>query len=119
MYSRFVALQHTFIAALGHTFSDYIRSGQIRLSYKIKEANHSIFQVLAGINAYALYKALTKDNISRRDFIFKLAEKLVGTFIDSRTVVTAEQSLSVGGPRRRWQVRMVCKEGMSAHVCQT
>jgi len=80
---------------------------------------HSIFQVLAGINAYALYKAHTKDNTSRRDFIFKLAEELVRPFIDSRTVVTTEQSLSVGGPRRRYQVRMACKEGKSAHVCQT
>jgi len=59
-------------------------------------------QDLAGINAYAFYKAHTKENISRRDFIFKLAQELVRPFIDSRTVVTAEQSLSVGGPRRRW-----------------
>jgi len=78
----------------------------------------SIFQEIAGIYAYALYKALTKD-ISRRDFIFKLAEELVRPFIDSRTVVTAQQSLSVGGPRRPCQVRMACKEGKSAHVCQT
>ena len=72
----------------------------------------------AGIYAHALYKTLTKDT-SRRDFIFKLAEELVRPFIDSRTVVTAQQSLSVGGPRRPCQVRMACKEGMSAHVCQT
>ena len=66
-----------------------------------------------------MYKALTKDNISRRDFIFKLAKELVRPFIDSRTVVTAEHSLSVGGPRRPCKVRMACKEGKSAHVCQT
>ena len=48
-------------------------------------------QELAGINVYALYKALTKDNISRRDFIFKLAEELVRPFIDSRTEVTADK----------------------------
>ena len=77
-------------------------------------------QDLAGINSWILHKELTGENISRRDFLFKLGEELVKPLVESKNALAADMALSVSsGQRRRCQIRLFCKEGKSAYECNS
>ncbi|XP_049294418.1 uncharacterized protein LOC125769653 [Anopheles funestus] len=99
---------------------------QMCRKYSVKSASrrwpvHSFFNILdlAGINAWVLYKELTKENISRRDFLFKLGEELAKEYVENKSANANLPVSGAGGSRRRCQVQMSCHEGKSANECFT
>lgn len=85
---------------------------------------HSWYNVLdlAGINAWILYKTLTKEKISRRDFLLKLGEELIKANTESRRGVPEADDVNLpvsAGQRRRCQVKIGCKEGKTTYNCNT
>ncbi|XP_052901621.1 uncharacterized protein LOC128309304, partial [Anopheles moucheti] len=49
---------------------------------------------MSGINAWVLYKELTKEKISRREFLFKLGEELAKEYVEKKS---ANANLPVSG----------------------
>ena len=99
---------------------------QMARKYSVKSASrrwpvHTFFNVLdlAGLNAWILYKEITKEKFSGRDFLLKLGEELTKEFVDSKTAPAPLVESAAGGSRRRCQVRSACKEGKSSYECFT
>ncbi|XP_061512551.1 uncharacterized protein LOC133393104 [Anopheles gambiae] len=99
---------------------------QMCRKYSLKSASrrwsvHSFFNILdlAGINAWVLYKELTKENISRRDFLFKLGEELAEEYVENKSANANLPMTNAGGSRRRYKVQTSCHEGKSANECFT
>ena len=74
---------------------------------------------LAAINAWILYKELTKENIARREFIHKLAEELAESSVQNRNHIPAQGSLTEDQtrPKKFCQVKVSCKRNRSVGVC--
>lgn len=99
---------------------------QMCRKYSVKSASrrwpvHSFFNILdlAGIKAWILYKELTKEKISRRDFLFKLGEELAKEYVENKSANAYLPVSGAGGSRRRCQVQTSCHEGKSANECFT
>ena len=101
---------------------------QMARKYSVKSASrrwpiHTFFNILdfAGINAWIRYRDITKEKISRREFLFKLGEELTQELLDSRKsapAVRMNAPLS-GGSRKRCQVRVACNQSRSTNECTT
>ncbi|XP_033353066.1 uncharacterized protein LOC117235294 [Bombus vosnesenskii] len=75
---------------------------------------------LAGINAWILYKETTGEHISRKDFMFQLAEKLVADNEKSRIEQRASeiQSTSKNSPySRKWCQIEYCNNNKTTTIC--
>ena len=84
---------------------------------------------LAGINAWILYKETTGENISRKDFLFQLAEELAGDYkhLTGRSSVEAEEISSctpsqnqthISMKRKRCQIAY-CTNNKTKNICDT
>lgn len=76
---------------------------------------------LAAINAWVLYKEVTKQKISRQDFIFKLAEELREDYIKNEKLTTRPEtqeasSSETNNKRRQCQVAR-CKKNKTREIC--
>lgn len=76
----------------------------------------------AAINAWVLYKEITNENISRRDFIRTLAEELAEPQVQKRNRIPGQASLDISNerekqPKKFCQVKILCKRNRSVGVC--
>ena len=74
---------------------------------------------LAAINAWILYKELTKENIIRRDYISKLAKELAEPSVQNQNHFPAKESLTKDEthPKKFCQAKVSCKKNRSFGVC--
>ena len=77
---------------------------------------------LAAINAWILYKEVTNENISCRNFICKLAEELAEPQVQKRNSVPAQVPFTISKenncqPKKFCQVKILCKRNRSLGVC--
>jgi len=77
---------------------------------------------LAAINAWVLYKEITNENISRRDFIRTLAEKLAGPQAHKQNHIPGQTAFTISNdnekePKKICQVKILCKRNRSVGVC--
>ena len=115
------------------TFYNKTKSGvdvidQMCRKYSVKSASrrwpfHTFCNILdlAGINSWVLYKEVTKEKISSRDFLLALGEELTKEIIDKKcSALTAQVGPSqVSDTRGRCQVRgaSCTKSAKSAYDC--
>jgi hypothetical protein len=99
---------------------------QMAHKYTVKSASRRwplqvFFNILdlAGINSWILYKETTGEKISRKDFLFKLAEELASEFQSSRTK-SDDSNLSVKNEtltdRKRCHIGY-CNNNKASNVC--
>ncbi|CAD1478542.1 unnamed protein product, partial [Heterotrigona itama] len=75
---------------------------------------------LAGINAWILYKETTGEQISRKDFMFQLADELAADNVKSRIELKAAefQSTSKNSPYScKWCQIGYCNNNKSTTIC--
>jgi hypothetical protein len=76
---------------------------------------------LAGINCWILYKNTTGENISRKDFLFRLAEELASEYQTSRQKPHEADILTTSGtvPVRKWCQIGYCNNNKTTNICNT
>ena len=77
---------------------------------------------LTAINAWILYKEVTKENISRKNFIRELAEEFAEPQVQKRNSVSAQVPFTINKkddlqPKKFCQVKILCKRNCSVGVC--
>jgi len=77
---------------------------------------------LAAINAWVLYKEVTKEKISRRTFIRKLSEELAESQVQKRSCIPGQAPFAINSedetqPKKFCQVKVSCKRNRSVGVC--
>ena len=77
---------------------------------------------LAAINAWILYKEVTNEKISGRNFIRKLVEELADPQVQKRNSVPAHVPFTISReddsqPKIICQVKILCKRNCSVRVC--
>lgn len=106
-------------------------SDQMARKYSVKSGSRRwplqvFFNILdlAGINAWVLYKETTGENISRKDFLFQLANELAREYRNSRTSLpvpqmeeetTSKSSCNV----RKWCQIGHCKNNKTSNICSS
>jgi len=82
---------------------------------------HVFYNVLdlAMINAHALFKLVTNSKVSRRSFIFSVAEELAGPYVNSRSRITEIQTpVTVPNPSKRRQCQIgLCNKNKTKDIC--
>lgn len=83
---------------------------------------HVLFNILdlAGVNAWIIYKSVTQSNLSRRDFLIRLAEELMGGIPGHGQSESADeewQESTSQVPRRRCQVKVSCPGNLTSSDC--
>ena len=87
---------------------------------------HTFYNVLdiAGVNAYIIFKVVTNANISRKEYLQKLAEELRSDYLktrpntQSRENVEEERSETGAVIRRKCQIRKHCNENKTICKCK-
>lgn len=83
---------------------------------------HTFYNLLdlAGINAWIIYREVTKDKITRREFLLKLAEELTKEYVEIKVKASAAhvKPSEIGDSRYRCRCEnRVKKEKVLINVC--
>ena len=77
---------------------------------------------LAVINAWVFYKKISNENLSRRDFFRKMAEKLTYSQVQKQNFILGQASFTINyendeQEKKFCQVKILCKRNRSVGVC--
>lgn len=105
---------------------------QMAKKYSVKASSrrwpvHVFYNILdlAGINAWVLYKEITKENVSRRDFLLRLAEELREEYISDKKQIGVtpcnpmrQINSSESRKRKKCQIKR-CKGNKTVDTCNS
>jgi hypothetical protein len=102
---------------------------QMSRKYSVRVASrrwpvHALYNVLdlAGINAYIIYRELTRKNISRHSFLFQLAEELRELHLNKKTSLELPQknsNTSNKPSKKRHQCQIgICNNNKTSDICK-
>ena len=85
---------------------------------------HTFYNILdlAGINAWVIFKEVTREKITRRQFLQQLVEELSAPYMSQRSQHHVEESEEAGTPKSRkgmCQLKNRCQKNKSIGTCDS